>query len=51
MTKIICDVTYEIRGVMEHYEVYLNGEFICSTDTIAEAVKEVEKLRKEEDQE
>ena len=33
---------YEIRNVKGHYEVYCNGEFICSADTEAEAESECE---------
>lgn len=34
---------YTIIHVMDHYEVYVNGEFICSEDTYGRAVKEIEK--------
>lgn len=30
----------EIRSVAGHYEVYVNGVFYCSTDTMAEARRE-----------
>ena len=33
---------YEIKRVGEHYELYIDGRFYCSTDTIGEAVKEME---------
>jgi hypothetical protein len=35
---------YQIIKKNEHYEVYIDGLFYCSTDTIAEAVAEVEKV-------
>lgn len=34
--------TYKIIHVNDHYEVYIDGKFCCSADTIQEAVKEVE---------
>ena len=34
---------YKIVPVHEHYEVYLNGKFFCSADTLTEAAKEIEK--------
>jgi hypothetical protein len=33
---------FEIRPVREHFEVYLDGQFICSADTEAEAEKEID---------
>ena len=33
---------FKIKPVREHFEVYLDGEFICSADTEAEAEKEIE---------
>ena len=33
--------TYKIIPVMEHYEVYYNGEFYCSAVTIQEAESEI----------
>jgi hypothetical protein len=33
----------KIIHVMDHYEVYINGNFICSGDTLNEAVREAEK--------
>lgn len=33
-----------VRG---HYEVYINGLFVCSEDTYYRAVKEAEKYMKE----
>ena len=32
-----------IIPVYGHYDVYINGEFYCSADTIIEAAKEIEK--------
>ena len=34
----------EIISAHGHYEVYINGNFCCSADTYAEAVKEIEQL-------
>lgn len=33
---------FEIKPVREHFEVYLDGKFICSADTESEAEREVE---------
>lgn len=33
----------EIIHVMDHYEVYINGKFVCSGDTLNEAAREAEK--------
>lgn len=33
---------YEIISVHGHYELRLNGEFVCSADTYGEAEKEIE---------
>jgi hypothetical protein len=38
--------SYDIIHVNVHYEVYLNGRFLCSADTYVEAVKELEKERR-----
>lgn len=35
-------VEYEIKHREQHYELYINGRFYCSTDTIEEAVEEME---------
>lgn len=35
---------YEIKFVRGHYEIYINGEFYCSADNIAEAETEIENL-------
>ena len=40
MAKAI--VEYDIKNVMEHYEVYIDGEFICSEDKWTDAVREAE---------
>lgn len=32
----------KIEQVYGHYEVYINGEFYCSADTMIEAIQEVE---------
>ena len=34
---------YTIINVCGHYEVYVQGKFICSGDTVNEAAKEAEK--------
>lgn len=34
----------EIRHVMEHYEAYINGQFVVSGDTIMEVIKELEEM-------
>lgn len=34
----------EIRHVMEHYEAYIDGQFIVSGDTYHEVEKELEEL-------
>lgn len=33
---------YEIRRVMDHVEVYLNGEFQFSGDTVQEVIEDLE---------
>ena len=33
----------KVINVRGHYEVYLKGKFICSGDTMSEAVREAEK--------
>lgn len=37
----------KIVHVKDHYEVYINGEFYCSADTVVEAAKEIENERAE----
>lgn len=34
---------FEFRHIKGHVEVYRNGTFLLSADTVAEALKEVEK--------
>lgn len=38
------DFVYSISKKDDHYEVYINGEFYCSADTIEEAVNEINEL-------
>jgi hypothetical protein len=35
-------MTYKIVSTHGHYEVYIDGKFYCSADTMHEAAKEVE---------
>lgn len=35
----------DIIHVNDHYEVYIDGKFYCSADTVTEAVKEVENVK------
>lgn len=35
-------MTYKIVSARGHYEVYINGVFYCSADTMHEAAKEIE---------
>lgn len=37
--------SFDILRVREHFEVYINGEFLCSADTYTEAAKEIEMVR------
>lgn len=30
-----------------HYEAYIDGEFVCSADTVTEAAKEIDKIVEE----
>ena len=39
------DEEYKIIPVMEHYEIYHNGNFYCSADNVIEAAKEIETIR------
>ena len=32
---------FEIKPVREHFEVYLDGHFLCSADTESEAEREI----------
>ena len=34
---------YDIKPIHGHFEVYVNGKFYCTTDTMAEAMEEIEK--------
>ena len=34
----------EIRHVMEHYEVFVNGRFVLSGDTLNEVLEELRKM-------
>lgn len=34
----------EIRHVRDHYEGYINGEFVCSGDTYGEVYRDLEEL-------
>jgi hypothetical protein len=36
-------MSYQIINVCDHYEVYINGIFICSGDTYSEASREADK--------
>lgn len=36
-------MSYQIINIGGHYEVYINGEFICSGDTYSEASREADK--------
>ena len=42
---------YQIKKVMDHYEVFVDGLFVVSADTMSEAVKEVEDILKERSRE
>ena len=35
-------MNYNIIKKYEHYEVYVDGKFYCSADTVMEAVQEIE---------
>ena len=35
----------EIKPMHGHFEVYINGNFYCSADTMAEAIEEVETIQ------
>lgn len=34
-------MTYKIKSVHGHFEIYINGNFYCTADTMAEAIREV----------
>ena len=36
---------YSVVRVKEHYEVYKNGEFYCTTDNVIEAAQEIEAIK------
>ena len=38
-------MSYDIFHTNGHYEVYINGEFYCSTDSMHEAAKEIENAK------
>lgn len=40
---------YRIVKHGDHYDVFVNGYFYCSADTIQEAAKEIEDLREHEE--
>ena len=42
--------TYDIVSVRGHYEVYHNGKFIFSADTMSEAVREIRSAKEKEEQ-
>lgn len=37
--------SYNIIHVNDHYEVYIDGKFYCSADTVTEAAKEIENVK------
>ena len=37
-------MNYVIVPVMEHYEAYINGEFLCSGDKRSETAREAEEI-------
>ena len=37
-------MNYEVKQVYGHYEIYINGEFYCSADNMAEVREEIEKF-------
>lgn len=39
---------YEFVHKYDHYEVYVNGVFVCSADTAVEAAKELEEYMSRE---
>ena len=38
---------YHIVSVKGHYEVYVNGSFLCTADTKAEAMEEISNWEEE----
>lgn len=39
-------MTYKIVPHYGHFQVFINGVFFCSADTMSEAIREVEKYCK-----
>lgn len=39
---------YDVKNVNGHYEIYINGKFYCSADTVSEAANEIDKIIREE---
>ena len=37
-------MNWEVKHVHEHYEIYINGDFYCSVDNMAEVREIIEKL-------
>jgi hypothetical protein len=42
MWGISMENKYSIIHIHDHYEIYINGRFYCSADTMEEAVREIE---------
>ena len=42
------DDVFEIRLDHGHYNVYINGEFYCSSDTSEEALSDIEEYKRKE---
>lgn len=40
----MAETIYEFRNIHGHYEVFINGEFVLSADTLTEAIKEIEQM-------
>ena len=40
-------MSYQIIHVKGHYEVYVDGEFLCSADSFSEAQSEIKKYESE----
>ena len=38
-------MSYQIIQVKGHYEIYINGEFYCSADSLSEAQSEIKDLQ------
>lgn len=39
--------SYSIEPTYGHFEVYINGEFYCTADSVNEATREIEDYKKE----